>query len=209
VANSIEVKGAAPLINTDDPEVGATVENIQISELPIVNRNAYTLLNIVPGVQQNSNQVGLGLPEQHTSINGSVEAGYSGSVNYYLDGGANVGSLRNSGNTVPNPDVIEEFCILADNYSAEYGRFAGGVISVVTKSGTNNLHGTLVEFLRNNDLNANNWGPRFRWHLCTATSSDSPWVGRFARTRPSSSVPTQGCGRSHTRSLIRPCCRRR
>ncbi len=160
VINSIEVKSAAPLVNTNSAEVGTTIENVQITELPIVNRNVYTLLNIVPGVQQNSNQVGLGLPEQHTSMNGGVEAGYSASVNYYLDGGANVGSLRNSGNILPNPDAIEEFRILANNYSAEYGRFAGGVISVVTKSGTNNFHGTLFEFLRNNDLNANNWGSK-------------------------------------------------
>src|SRR5271165_7107445 len=158
VTSSIEVKGAAPLVNTSSAEVGTTIENVQITELPIVNRNVYTLLNIVPGVQQNSNQVGLGLPEQHTSMNGGVEAGYSGSVNYYLDGGANVGSLRNSGNILPNPDAIEEFRVLANNYSAEYSRFAGGVISVVTKSGTINLHGTVFEFFRNNDLNANNWG---------------------------------------------------
>src|SRR5271166_1474952 len=160
VTASVKVTGAAPLINTNNAEVGTTVENIQITELPIVNRNVYTLLDITPGVQQNSNQVGLGLPEQHTSMNGGVEAGYSGSVNYYLDGGANVGSLRNSGNILPNPDAIEEFRVLQDNYGAEYGRFAGGVISVITKSGTNNLHGTLFEFLRNNELNANNWGSR-------------------------------------------------
>ena len=160
VASTFEVESTAPLINTDNAEVGTTVEHLQITELPIVNRNVYTLLNISPGVQQNSNQVGLGLPEQHTSMNGGVEAGYSGSVNYYLDGGANVGSLRNSGNILPNPDAIDEFHILANNYSAEYGRFAGGVISVVTKSGTNHLHGTVFEFFRNNNLNANNWGAK-------------------------------------------------
>jgi len=77
-----------------------------------------------------------------------------------MDGGANVGGLRNSGNILPNPDAIEEFRILANNYSAEYGRFAGGVISAITKSGTNSLHGTLFEFLPNNDLNANNWGSK-------------------------------------------------
>src|SRR5208337_5026808 len=157
VTESAKVTGTAPLINTSNAEVGTTVENVQVTELPIVNRNVYTLLDITPGVQQNSNQVGLGLPEQHTSMNGGVEAGYSASVNYYLDGGANVGSLRNSGNILPNPDAIQEFRILENNYSAEYGRFASGVVSVVTKSGTNDLHGTLFEFVRNNDLNANNW----------------------------------------------------
>ena len=158
LTESFEVTAAAPLVNTNNAEVATTVENTLITELPIVNRNVYTLLDITPGVQQNSNQVGLGLPEQHTSMNGGVEAGYSTSVNYYLDGGANVGSLRNSGNILPNPDAIEEFRILEDNYSAEYSRFSSGVISVITKSGTNSLHGTLFEFLRNNKLNANNWG---------------------------------------------------
>jgi len=158
LTESFEVTGAAPPVNTNNAEVDTTVEHTLITELPIVNRNVYTLLDITPGVQQNSNQVGLGLPEQHTSMNGGVEAGYSASVNYYLDGGSNVGSLRNSGNIMPNPDAIEEFRILEDNYSAEYGRFSSGVISVITKSGTNGLHGTLFEFLRNNKLNANNWG---------------------------------------------------
>jgi len=150
----VEVTGAAPVMNTSNGEVGTTVENVQVTELPIVNRNVYTLLNVVPGVQQNSNQVGLGLPEQHTSINGGVEAGYSGSVNYFLDGGENVSSLRNAGGILPNPDAIEEFRVQANNYSAEYGRFPNGVINVITKSGSNTFHGSAFEFWRNDALNA-------------------------------------------------------
>jgi hypothetical protein len=156
-AESIEVDAAAPIMNSANAEVGTTIENILVTELPIVNRNVYTLLNIVPGVQQNSNQVGLGLPEQHTSINGGIEAGYSGSVNYFLDGGENVTSLRNAGNILPNPDAIQEFRVEADNYSAEYGRFPSGVINVITKSGSNSLHGSAFEFYRNDELNALNW----------------------------------------------------
>jgi outer membrane receptor protein involved in Fe transport len=59
---------------------------------------------------------------------------------------------------LPNPDAIEEFRVMANNYSTEYGRFAGGVITVITKSGTNQLHGSLFEFLRNDKLNAKDWG---------------------------------------------------
>jgi hypothetical protein len=70
LTESLEVRGGAPLVNTNNAEVATTVESTLISELPIVNRNVYTLLDITPGVQQNSNQVGLGLPEQHTSMNG-------------------------------------------------------------------------------------------------------------------------------------------
>ncbi len=63
-----------------------------------------------------------------------------------------------TGNIAPNPDAVEEFRVVTNSYSAEYGRFAGGVINILTKSGTNQYHGSLFEFFRNNDLNANTWG---------------------------------------------------
>ena len=162
VIETVDVTAATPSMNTGNAEVGTTVENVQVTELPIVNRNVYTLLNVIPGVQQNSNQAGLGLPEQHTEINGGIEAGYSGTVNYFLDGGENVTSLRNAGNILPNPDSIQEFRVEALNYSAEYGRFANGVINVVTKSGANTVHGSMFEFWRNDKLNA------LSWHQTTA-----------------------------------------
>jgi len=99
----------------------------------------------------------LGYPEQRTLINGGVDGGV-GSVSYYLDGGLNMTGLRNTGNVLPNPDAIQEFRIQTNNYGAEYGRFAGGVISVVTKSATNNFHGSVFEFVRNTVFNANDWG---------------------------------------------------
>src|SRR5258708_26254453 len=90
-------------------------------------------------------------------INGGADGG-AGSVNYYLDGGTNMTGLRNTGNIPPNPDAVQEFRVITNSYSAEYGRFAGGVINILTKSGTNQLHGSLFEFLRNDKLNANSWG---------------------------------------------------
>src|SRR5438445_1469363 len=91
-------------------------------------------------------------------INGGVDGG-AGSVNYYLDGGTNMTGLRNTGNIAPNPDAVDQFRVVTNSYSAEYGRFAGGVVDVVTKSGTNNLHGSLFEFVRNTKFNANRWLP--------------------------------------------------
>ena len=155
--DSVTVVGDVTMVNTNNPQIGRTVDNTEILNLPIVGRNVYTLLSLTPGVDSNANSIVLGYPEQRTMINGGVDGG-AGSVNYYLDGGTNMTGLRNTGNIAPNPDAVEEFRVITNSYSAEYGRFASGVINIITKSGTNQFHGSLFEYLRNNDLNANNWG---------------------------------------------------
>ena len=159
-SDSVEVTAATPQVNTGNGELGRTIENREIVDLPIVNRNVYTLLDMTPGVQRNDNSIVLGYPEQRTLINGGVDGG-AGSVNYYLDGGNNMTSLRNTGNILPNPDAVQEFRIQTNNYNSEYGRFSSGVVNVLTKSGTNQLHGSLFEFVQNTILNANDWGNRF------------------------------------------------
>lgn len=152
----IEITAAAPAVNTDDAQIGRTVENAEITTLPIVGRNIYTLLELTPGVESTANTIVLGYPEQRTMINGGVDGG-AGSVNYYLDGGTNMTGLRNTGNIAPNPDAVDEFRVVTNSYSAEYGHFAGGVINIITRSGGNVFHGSLFEFFRNNDLNAYPW----------------------------------------------------
>lgn len=153
----IDVTSAPPLVNTENAQIGRTVENSEITTMPIVGRNVYTLLTLIPGVSSTNNSIVLGFPEQRTMINGGVDGGL-GSVNYYLDGGTNMTGLRNTGNIAPNPDAVEEFRVVTNSYSAEYGRFAGGVVNIITRSGTNGFHGSLFEFFRNNDLNAYEWG---------------------------------------------------
>jgi hypothetical protein len=153
---NVTVESAAPAVNTTEASVSQTVESAQINALPLVNRSVYSLLTLTPGVQNTSNAITLGFPAQRTFINGGADA-TMGSVNYFLDGGQNMSSLRNTGNVPPNPDAIEEFRVDTNNYSAEYGRFGNGVINVVTKSGTNQLHGSAFEFFRNTALNANTW----------------------------------------------------
>jgi hypothetical protein len=156
-------ESASPAINTSTPEIGRTIQSAEISSLPLVERNVYTLLDLTPGVQSNNNGVAtastgtstfiLGYPEQRTLINGGTDGG-TGSVNYYLDGGINMTNLRNTGNILPNPDAIQEFRVQTNSYNAEYGRYASGVINVITKSGTNQFHGSAFEFLRNTVFNA-------------------------------------------------------
>jgi hypothetical protein len=156
-----------PAVNTSTSEIARTIQSAEITSLPLVERNVYTLLDLTPGVQSNNNGVAtastgtstfiLGYPEQRTLINGGTDGG-TGSVNYYLDGGINMTNLRNTGNILPNPDAIQEFKVQTNSYNAEYGRYASGVINVLTKSGTNQFHGSVFEFLRNTVFNANDWG---------------------------------------------------
>ena len=156
LTESVEVTAAAPLVNTANAQIGRTVENAEITTLPIVGRNVYTLLTLTAGVDSSTNGIVLGYPQQITLINGSSDGG-AGSVNYYLDGGSNMTGLRNTGNIAPNPDAVEEFRVVTNAYSAEYGRFASGVVNIITRSGSNQFHGSLFEFLRNTDLNAYAW----------------------------------------------------
>jgi hypothetical protein len=152
---TISVVGDAPSVNTTNATIGRTVENAEIVTLPLVNRDVYSLLNLTAGVDQVQTENQLGNPTITTVVNGSASG--TGSVNYYLDGGNNTSGLRNTGNPAPNPDSVQEFRVITNSYGAEFGRFAGGVIDVITKSGSNSLHGSAFEFLRNDKLNANAW----------------------------------------------------
>ena len=163
VNQTVMVTEGAPLVNTTSPDIGRTIQNEEVENMPLVNRNAYQLLELTPGVQNSTFNPGqpnpvitLGYPEQRTFINGGVDGG-AGSVSYYLDGGINMTGLRNTGNILPNPDAIQEYRVETNNYDAEYGKMSGGVITVLTRSGTNAYHGSLFEYWRNDALNANNW----------------------------------------------------
>ncbi|MES2393981.1 MAG: carboxypeptidase regulatory-like domain-containing protein [Acidobacteriota bacterium] len=161
-SETVEVTAEVPLVNTGNSTLGRTVTNVEIDNLPLVDRNVYTLLDLTPGVQ-NNNAAGsggnggvinpLGAPEQHVKINGSSDSGV-GQVSYYLDGGSNMNGIRNTGNPLPNPDAIREFRVDTNNYSAQYGRNSSGVVTVLTKSGTNQYHGSVFEFYRGKNFNA-------------------------------------------------------
>ncbi len=157
VAEKVEVLSAGPLVNTANAEVGTTIDSTQMIELPLVNRNAYQLLDLTPGVQTNSNIQSFGAPAQVTLINGGSDNG-AGSVNYFLDGAPNLTGLRNTGNILPNPDALQEFRVQTSNYGAPYGRFASGIVNALVKSGTNTVHGVVYEFIRNQAFSARDWG---------------------------------------------------
>lgn len=158
VAESVEVIAAPPPVNTSTGELGATVENREIVNLPLVNRDVYQLLELTPGFQrQNMDQTTLGIQQQQTFINGGADGG-AGSTVYYLDGGLNMTGVRNTGNALPSPDAVQEFRVQTNSFSAIYGRTNATVVNVLTKSGTNSVHGSVFEFVRNTMFNANDWG---------------------------------------------------
>jgi hypothetical protein len=162
----VTITEAPPTVDTSNAELGRTIQPAEIVGLPLVNRNAYAELSLTPGVQANSaspssNPNGtpnfvIGLPSADVQVNGSIDGG-NPEVSFYLDGGVNMSGIRNYGNQLPNPDALEEFRVETSNFSAQYGRLSGAVVNAVTKSGTNNFHGTLFEFNRNTDFNATPW----------------------------------------------------
>jgi hypothetical protein len=158
VSETVTVVGDSPLVDTVSASLSRTVGQNEVLNLPLVNRDLYSLLNMTGGVSDNTNGNSLGGPEQLTTINGSGKA-QMGTVNFQLDGGNNTAGLRGTGNPAPNPEAVQEFRVLTNGYSAEYGRYSAGVVDVVTKSGTNDFHGAAFEFFRNEKLNAPRWTP--------------------------------------------------
>ncbi len=144
----VEVTEQAANVETIDQTIGVNVVGETIQRAPLNGRNVLDLAKLQPGVTETNG-------DSTAAGTYSIGGGRSDSVTYLLDGALNNNLLDNSVVFNPNPDTIAEFRILESNYSAEYGRNGGGVISVVTKSGTNQYHGSGFEFIRNDALNAN------------------------------------------------------
>jgi carboxypeptidase family protein len=154
----VSVVADAPLVETNSAALSRTVGQNEVLNLPLVNRDLYSLLSLTGGVTSNETSNSLGGPEQLTTINGSGRA-QTGTVGFQLDGGNNTAGLRGTGNPAPNPEAVQEFRVITNSYAAEYGRYPAGIVDVVTKSGTNQFHGAVFEFFRNEKLNAKRWAP--------------------------------------------------
>jgi hypothetical protein len=147
---SITIESRASGVETGNSTVGGTVTGEAIFELPLNGRVTLDLLATQPGVTPTN-------PDNGGPGNYSIGGGRTDSVTYLLDGGLNNDLLDNSVVVNPNPDAIAEFRVLESTYSAEYGRNGGGIVSIVSKSGTNQLHGTLYDFVRNTAFDANDF----------------------------------------------------
>ncbi len=146
----IEVTGEAAVVETVNPTLGASVTGDTIVNLPLNGRNVLALATLEPGVTPHN-------PDDGSAGTFNIAGARSDSVTFLLDGGVDNNLLNNGVVFTPNPDAVEEFRILTSNYTAEYGRNAGGIISLVTKSGTNAIHGSAFEYNRNDAFEANRY----------------------------------------------------
>lgn len=146
----VEVTGDAAQVEVVNPTMGASVTSRPIVDLPLNGRNVLDLATLQPGVTPDN-------PDDTGAGTYNIAGARADSVTFLLDGGIDNNLLSNGVVFAPNPDAVQEFRILTSNYTAEYGRNAGGIISVVTKSGTNNIRGSLFEFNRIGQFSASSY----------------------------------------------------
>lgn len=159
---AVTVEAGADILQTENASNGSTTDHLTVTTLPLTNRNYTQILQLSPGIASPLPNAGsLGRATVDVNVNGTRVADNS----YQIDGmdASNLqeqgtgGVYAEAGISIPNPDAIEEFRIQTGQYDATYGRGSGANVDVVTKSGTNKIHGDAFEFLRNTDLNANNY----------------------------------------------------
>jgi hypothetical protein len=149
-SEKVDVGAEAAPVETVTATLGQSVTGRTLTNMPLNGRDTLDLALLQPGVtESNDDNGGAG--------NYSIAGGRTDSITYLLDGGLNNDLLDNSNLIDPNPDAIAEFRLLTSNYTAEYGRNGGGIISEVIKSGSNQIHGSAFDFFRNRVLDANDF----------------------------------------------------
>jgi hypothetical protein len=162
VNQTIEVNGAPPILQTESTQLGTIIDAHTNAQLPLATRNYVQLTLLSPGSVATDPNSFTG-PE--ASFNGGrpyINGNRNEADNFLLDGMDNNQVSENAVGYTPSVDAIEEFNMITQNASAEFGNFMGGIVSVSIKSGTNAYHGTLFEFFRNDKLNANDWAANWQ-----------------------------------------------
>lgn len=149
LAQSVEVVGEAPLINSETSSKGEVITHEEITDLPLLGRDFADLAYLTAGVtpREEGGQGAFG------NINGARADG----INFVVDSGSNVNVRAGGAQVRPAIDSIQEFRVQTSNYSTEYGRMSSGIINVALRSGTNRFHGSLYDFHRNHAFNARNF----------------------------------------------------
>lgn len=155
VTEEITVTAEGPQVDSRSSQVGTLIDDRRVVELPINGRNIVNLAVLLPGVSN------VKAPQTHTGDRSGSTLSVSGARTnqnlFLLDGAHNSALFRNTGMYNPPPDALQEVKVLTNAFSAEYGRNAGAIFNMVTRSGTNDYHGSLWGFLRNDSLNARNF----------------------------------------------------
>jgi len=175
VSQTVEVTGAAPILKTEATQVDTIINAATNDNLPLASRNYVQLTLLAPGSVST---------DPSSFNNGNNTAGYGGrplingnreqANNFLLDGMDNNQVSDNLLGYTPAPDAIEEFNLITNNASAEFGNFMGGIVNATIKSGTNTYHGDVWEFFRNDKLNANSWSNNFNTKLVNGSYVSDP-----------------------------------
>jgi hypothetical protein len=152
LAETVNVVAASPLVQTDTSSLGQVVGEVQITNLPLNERNFVNFAYLAPGVQIDAERSLVSSQGLALSANGARQI----SNNFLLNGIDNNDLVINQYSAIPSIEAIQEFKVQTGTYSAEYGRSSGAQINVALKSGTNDFHGSVFEYLRNKHLDAKN-----------------------------------------------------
>jgi hypothetical protein len=157
-SSEVTVEASASQVNTSTATLSQVVEQKRIVDLPLNGRNAATLALLVPGtIQAPSGSSDQGVYKTFPSaVTVSANGSRANQTAFRMDGANNNDTYTNVNQPFPFPDALQEFSVQTSNYSAKYGGNSGGVVNIITKSGTNELHGDAFEFLRNAVFNARN-----------------------------------------------------
>ena len=155
----VTVSAAPPQIDTTTGTLSQVIDEKRVNDLPLNGRNAATMTQLVPGVVvAPSANIDQGSTKTFPVVAAvTINGTRANQVNYMLDGGNNVDEYTNVNAPFPFPDVLQEFSVQTSNYNAEYGQNAGGVVNIITRSGTNKYHGDAFEYVRNRVFNAANY----------------------------------------------------
>lgn len=184
ITESIEVRDtAAAQLAADTSSLGNVINPSQVESLPLPSRAILNLLSLTPGVSSGGDATGINSAQ--LSINGSRTLNSEFTVNGVSVVSGSTGGVQ----TLPPADSIREFKVLTSAYSAEFGRTSGGTVTMVLNSGTNQYHGGLYEYFRNEDLNANNFfnnvraqqRPVDRYNLFGAKLGGPVWIPKVYR----------------------------
>jgi hypothetical protein len=174
LVQAVEITAAPPPLDTNTSSVGQVIENKRIMDLPLNGRSPFSLANLTPGV----NPTGGGATP-------AMAGGRNATSELQIDGMTDIAPENNIGinNRVyePQVDAVAEFSVQVNSLAAEYGRFSGGVMNVVTKSGTNAIHGTAYDYLRTAywmQTTSLPTAPGAGKEASNATSGAAPWAGR-------------------------------
>jgi hypothetical protein len=157
VSQEVNVTENTQMVDSESGTLRQVVNERYIQELPLQARNAATLVFMAPGTVVGKGTDTGGYASNSNTIAVSVNGTYGNQVAYKLDGASHQDSITNLNAAFPNPDALSEFNVETNNFDAQYGGSGGAVVNIVTKSGTNGLHGSLFEFVRNGGLNARNY----------------------------------------------------